>query len=230
MKTHLKRLAAPKTWPILRKNFRFMAKPKPGPHSLERGLSLSALLKDTLKYAATTKEVKKLMCANKIIVDGKQRKNFRFPIGIFDTIEFPSLNEHYRVVLNRGGRIELAKIPKEEASTKPCKVIGKTMVNGKLQLNLYDGKNIIADKNVCNSGDTVLLDLPGNKISKHLKLEKKSLVFLTGGKHVGEMGSVEDIRSDKIVYKDEKGNLIETSKKHAFVIGENKPLITIKPR
>ena len=126
------------------------------------------------------------------------------------------------------GKIDLIKINKEESLLKPCKIIGKTIVRGKLQLNLFDGKNILADKNLYKVGDTLLLSLPGQKISKHLKLDKKSAIFLTGGKHIGEIGNVEDIIKNKVIYKNNKGDLIETSKKYAFVIGDSKPLIKLE--
>ena len=119
------------------------------------------------------------------------------------------------------------KIQKEETLLKPCKIIGKTMVRGKLQLNMFDGKNIFVDKNMYKVGDTLLLSLPEQKISKHLKLDKKSSIFLVGGKHTGEIGNVEDIKENKIIYKDSGGNLVETLKKYAFVVGDSKPLITL---
>ena len=50
---------------------------------------------------------------------------------------------------------------------------------------------------------------------------------MTGGKHIGETGHVEDISGNKIIYKNPNGELVETSKKYAFVIGDSKPLITI---
>ena len=49
-------------------------------------------------------------------------------------------NEYFRVMLNKKGKIDLAKITKEEAFLKPCKIIGKTMVRGKLQLNLFENQ------------------------------------------------------------------------------------------
>ena len=227
-KNHLKRLAAPKIWSINRKETEFITKQSPGPHSLELGIPINTILKDILKYASTTREVKKILGANNIKIDGQPRKHFRFPVGLFDVIEFPSINEFYRVIINSQGKLDLAKINKNETSIKPCKIIGKTMVNGKLQLNLYDGKNILVDKNNYKVGDTLLLLLPEQKISKHLKLDKESAIFLIGGRHIGEVGNVEDIVGDKIIYKNKNGSLIETSKNYAFVIGENKPLITLE--
>ncbi|MBS3114604.1 30S ribosomal protein S4e [Candidatus Woesearchaeota archaeon] len=226
-KDHLKRLAAPKTWHVKRKELKFITKSIPGPHSLDIGLPLSTFLKEILNYASTTRDVKKILNTNEIKIDGKTRKNFRFPIGIFDTMEFTNTKEFFRVILNKKGKLDLIKIKKEEALLKPCKIIGKTMVRGKLQLNLFDGKNIIADDHIYKVGDTLLLLLPQEKINKHLKLDKNSTIFLAGGKHIGEIGNVEDIVEDKVIYKDSRGDLIETSKKYAFVIGDNKPSITL---
>ena len=220
-KHHLKRLAAPKTWSIKRKGIKFITKPASGPHSLEAGMPLGMLLKETLDYAGTNRDVKKILNADEVKIDGKVRKDFRFPVGIFDVIELTNINEYFRVVLNRKGKIELNKIKKEDAFTKPCKIVGKTMINGKVQLNLYDGKNILVEKDGYKVGDSVILKLPEQKISKHLKLDKNSTIFLIGGKHIGEIGNVENVIGNKIIYKDEKDNLVETSKKYAFVVMQN---------
>ena len=226
-KWHLKRLAAPKTWQVRRKNSKFITKQVPGPHGSESGMALGTILKEVLTYADSNREVKKILNANEVKIDGKVRKDFRFPVGIFDTLEFASTNEYFRVMADKQGKISMVKIKKEEASLKPCKIIGKTIVNGKLQLNLFDGKNILASSGAYKVGDTLLLSLPDKKITKHLKLDKKSAIFLTGGKHIGETGNVEDIVENKIIYKNHEGELVETSKKYAFVVGDSKPLITI---
>ncbi len=224
-KDHIKRLAAPKTWNIRRKMLKFITKPVPGPHSLDTCMPLGLLLKKILDYDNTTGEVKKILNNNEIKIDGKLRKNYKFPVGIFDTIEFTKVNKYFRVISNKKGKIDLIKINKEEASLKPCKIIKKTLIKGKLQLNLYDGKNIFVDKNNYKVGDTVVLLLSEQKITKHLKLNKKSTIFLIGGKHIGEVGNVEDIVKNKVIYKDHKGDLLETSRRYAFVIGDNKSLI-----
>lgn len=217
-KNHLKRLAAPKTWQISRKANKFITKSMPGPHSLEFSMPLGIILKDLLKCANTRREVKKILNNSEVKIDGIVRKNFRFPVGVLDTLAFTSVDEHFRVMLSKKGNIELIKIAKEDSSAKPCKITGKTMVKGRLQLSLYDGKTILVDKDSYKVGDTIVLSLPGNKISKHLKLEKKSAILLTGGKHIGEIGLVDDIIKNKIIYKDEKNELVETSRDYAFVI------------
>ena len=224
----MKRLAAPKTWHVERKKTKVITKPLPGSHRIEMGIPLNILLKEILNYANTTREVKKLLNTNDVRVDGTIRKNPRFQVGIFDTLAFTNIDEYYRMVINKKGYLELIKISKEESSIKPCRIIKKTMVNGKLQLNLYDGKNIIVDKNNYKSGDTVMISLPDKKISRHLKLEAKSTILLLGGNHIGELGHVENIIGNRIVYKSQKGDLIETSKDYAFVVGEQKPQIKVE--
>ena len=226
-KNHAKRISAPRTWDTDRKSAKFVTKPSPGPHSQELSYPLGVLLKEIIGYASTTRESKTLLNSNEVHVDGKRRSDFRFPVGIFDTLQFSSTGKNFRVLLNNKGKLGLVDIGKEEAAMKPCKIIGKSMVRGKMQLNLYDGKNILSDDKIYKVGDTVILTLPQHRISKHIQLEKKAFIFLTGGKHIGETGTVEDISGGKIIYKDSNNNLIETSKKYAFVIGDSKPLITL---
>ena len=223
-KNHLKRLAAPKTWQIERKVAKFIAKSRPGPHRLDLSMPLGIIIKEILKQADTTGEVKKILNSNEIKIDGVVRKDFRFPVGVFDTLEFTNVGEHFRVILDKKG-IGLIKINKEDSSMKPCKITGKTMVKGKLQLNLYDGKTILVDKDYYKVGDTVVLSLPENKIGKHLKLEKKSAIILIGGKHIGETGNVDAIVENRIIYKDDKNELVETLKDYAFVVEDTKHLI-----
>ena len=227
-KNHMARLAAPKTWPIKRRGSTFVTKQNAGPHNLAMSIPLNILLKEVMMIAKNTREAKKLLASNEVAIDCRQRKDIRFPVGIFDTLQFSNTNECFRVSLSKKGKIILARIKKEESSLKPAKITGKSMVSGKLQLNLYDGKNISAGSGSYNVGDTLLISLPEQKIVKHLKLGKKSTIFLTGGKHIGETGAIEDIVQDKIIYRDSSGNLVETSKKYAFVVGDEKPLVTLE--
>ena len=61
-----------------------------------------------------------------------------------------------------------------------------------------------------------------------MPLQKNVLIYLTGGKHIGEVGKVKDIVGNRIMYIMENGDVAETLKKYAFVVGEDKPVITIK--
>ena len=226
MKRHLKRPTISKAWPVKRRNITFITRPNPGPHPFSLGLPLKVLLRDMLKVAKTSKEVGKLLYNNEILVDGIRRKESKFPVGIMDVIEIKKTNEYFRIVLVRG-KISVLSIGKKDAEIKPCKIIGKNKVNGKIQINLYDGNNILVDKDEYKTGDTLIITLPAHEIKEHLKLDKGSTICLIGGKHMGEIGKVEDIIADKITYKREDGDLVETLKRYVFVIGKDKPFFSL---
>ncbi|MBW2996077.1 30S ribosomal protein S4e [Candidatus Woesearchaeota archaeon] len=223
---HMSRLAMPKTWKIKRKGIKWVTRPLPGPHSPKLGVPLNVLLRDILSYARTSKEVKNILNDQEILVDGIRRKENRFITGLMDVVSIPKTKENFRILLNKKGHIIAFPI-REDANIKPCKIKGKVVIKkSKLQLNLFDGKNILADKTEAKVGDTALIDIPSKKIKQILKLEKKALVYLIGGKHIGETGTIEDIKGNKIIYKRGKDKF-ETLKKYAFVIGKEKPEISL---
>ena len=226
MKKHLKRLAIPKSWLIKKRGVTFVVKPNPGPHSINSGLPLNLVIRDMLGIAKNSKEVRKILHDTEVLVDGTRRKDPKFQIGIMDVIEFKGSNECFRVVLIKG-KIGLITIDKKEAAIKPCKITGKNKVNGKTQLNLYDGKNALLDKDEYKVGDTVVIGLPNQEIKEHIKLEKGCVAYLIGGKHSGDIGKIEDIISNKVTYKGEKGEIIETLKRYIFVVGKDKPVISL---
>ena len=69
VKNHLSRLASPKTWGIAKKGRKWVARPSPGPHALNKCLTVNILLKEKLNYAKTTKEVKKILHDKSLLVD-----------------------------------------------------------------------------------------------------------------------------------------------------------------
>lgn len=229
IKRHLKRLAVPKSWDIKRKGITFITRPKPGAHSYEEGLPITLVLKDMLKYAHTTHEVKKLLINKSILVDGTRRKDHRFIIGLMDVISIPELKEYYRILVNEKGKLILVKIDEKEAKLKPCKITGKKLVKKKMQLNLFDGRNILVDKkNDYKTGDTIVIEIPSQKIVQHIKLERNAFLFITLGKKVGNVGKAENISQKEITFKSESGEIIETRKKYVFVIGKEKPVIRLE--
>ncbi len=224
---HMSRLAMPKTWKIKRKGIKWVTRPSPGPHPFKLGLSLNVLLRDILSYARTTKEVKNILNNQEILIDGIRRKDHKFIIGLMDVVAIPKINKYFRILINKKRNIMASEIKPEEAKIKPCKIIGKKIIKKqKLQLNLYDGKNILTKEKAGNVGDTIIIEIPSQKIKEVLKLEKNALVYLTGGGHTGEIGIVDEIKGRRITYKRDKDKF-ETLKKYAFVIGKDKPLIQL---
>jgi len=225
MRNHLKRLASPRNWMINSKQTKFTTRPKPGPHPIDSALPLGIVIRDLLKYACSMSEVKKLLNNNQVLIDEKRKKDHRLPVGLFDIISFPDIKKKYRILLDKKGRLALKEIDSKE-SLKPCKIIKKTiLLKNKLQLNLSDGKNIVTDTK-CNTGDTVIINLPDQKIKEILQLKKDAFVFLMRGKHAGDFGILQEIKNNHAVYQKDKQR-IKTLKKYLFVLGDKKPVIDI---
>lgn len=234
MSKHMLRLAAPKTYPILRKESKYIVKIGAGPHPKEQSLPLLVVLRDMLKIAHTQNEIKRILNDKKVIVDGKVRKNPKIPIGFMDIISLPILKHNYRVLFDRKGVLQLIKISDHEAKSKLCKIMDKTIIrDGKIQLNLHDGRNIIVNDQKFKSGDSILITLPDQKITKHLQLEREVMVYITDGKHVGETATIINFHpipgstEDTVLLKNETGGEFETLKKYVFVLGKEKSEIHI---
>ena len=218
-KKHLKSLAAPKTWNIKRKNNVFTTRPNPG-RSLELSMPINLILRDMLGYAHNTKEVKKILNSEKVSVNGRIVKDFKFPVGIMDCIEIPELKQIFLFYIGPKGRFIIQSV-KDKVET--YKIIGKTLLkNKKLQLNCLGGKNVFVDKDSYKLGDSIILDK--NKIKKHLKFEEGACIYLYGGKYIGCTGileSIRDVHNKHFIIIKIKNEKIETLKDYAFVI-ENK--------
>lgn len=227
MKNHLKRLHAPKRWDILRKTSTFIARPNPGAHKFEQGVPAVVLLRDMINVANNAKEVKYMVTKYEFKVDGRKRNDFRYNVGLMDVISMPLSKENYRVVLNKKGKLNAVKIDDKEAAIKPCKIIGKKMNGKKFQLSTHDGRNILVDKNDYNTGDTLVIEVPSQKIAEHLKLQPNMLAYLVGGKHAGSTGIIESIEGNKVFYKEESGKVLQTPKEYVFVLGTSKSIIKI---
>ena len=228
MSKHLKRYFAPKTWNIKRKGITYITKPSPGTHKIGVSMPLNVILRDILNYAESNREVKFILENRNVEVDGIRRKDYRFPVGLLDVLSLNDTNEHFRIVLDKRGKINLIKIGLEEKGLKMYKITGKKSIKGKIQLNLYDGKNILVKENDYKIGDTLLMTLGKNVVIKEkVSLDKNALIYLIGGTHIGQTGKVQDIIGNRILYKDESGDTIETLKEYAFAIGKDKPLISV---
>lgn len=239
----LKRKPAPRFWPIHRKEFQWTVKPSAGPHSLEKCLPLSLVLRDILGLAENRKEAEKVISQGKVYVDGKVRRKDTFPVGLMDVISIPDLNKFYRVMPSHKG-LFLNPISKEEASFTLFRVEGKTLVkNGASQIALHDGSNLLVkgeepespQKVVYETFDTLKLGIPEKQVLDKLKTKKGNLAVITGGKNIGKYGRIVEIEKTEakkrrpalVVIEDEKGNRYQTILDFTFSIGDAKPLISL---
>ncbi len=223
---HLSRHEAPKGWRIKRKETKWIARPTPGPHPLNKSITINYLLKGLLHYANTTREAKVVLNNKNILINKVVRKDHRFPVGIFDVVELPKTKEYFRLFQDESLRFILHKISKEEAEIKPSRIINKTKLKkGRLQVNLSDSRNILVDNDKFKVGDTLILNLSANSIKSHVKMEKNAKIYLMEGKYTGKIAAIENITETKnlnpakIICKSDNKKF-ETLKKYAFVIGD----------
>jgi len=195
----------------------------PGTHSRDRAIPINVLFKEVMKITKTTRETKLMINKNSFLVNKKNISDVKFPIGLFDVIEFPGLNENYRLTILENKKFGVKSIKSEECNLRPCKVLGKKVQNKSvLQINLDNGFNLLIKDNNISVGDTLVLDLTTKKIVKHIKLEKGVTVMLIDGKYLGKVGILNEIKpgiAKKRNMSLQVGKeLIETSGRYVFVL------------
>jgi small subunit ribosomal protein S4e len=221
--TRLKRIASPKWWPIERKTKKFVIVPR-GPYLREFSLPLVVFIRDVLKIAETRKEASLIIRKGEIIIDGKKRRDPNFGIGLFNNIEIPSLKKVYRAIPKKG--LSFIEVPEKEAKLKICKIIDKKTLRGKkTQINLNDGRNILTNENY-STQDSLLIELPEQKIIDHIKFAENSTCIIFKGKNAGKIGKIKAIEKDRILMGDEK--TIEVPKDFVMVVGREQPLIKLE--
>ena len=230
MSNQMKRLTAPRSWPLKRKITVWVTKQSPGPHAIENSMPAAIVLRDMLKVCDTAKEAKRIIGNREIFVDGKPIRSNKMPIGFMDVVSIPKINANYRMLLTDKGKLTLVKISDAEAKWKLCRLQNKTTVTGgKTQLNLHDGRNIVLAKNEYRTGDVLKLDLAEKKISSSYPLAPGSLAMIVEGPHAGRTAVISECIEMRgpspNVVKFEDGT--ETVRDHVFVIGVKKSAIEL---
>jgi small subunit ribosomal protein S4e len=232
---HLKRHMSPAFWPIHRKGGKWAVRPSSGPHSLKTSIPTKVLLRDQFKYATTAREAKSLIKNGKMLIDGKVRKDDRFPVGLMDVIHIPDTKEYFRVLPDHGGKLRYLAITAEEAQFKLCRIIGKTSLKaGKTQLNLHDGSNVIvnieADKYKVN--DVLKIKVPEKEILDSIEFKEMQQVIITGGRSQGAQGVLIKVGPEPgwkrtATIRTVEGDDIRTLSNYLFVVGVNEPVIKL---
>ncbi len=241
-KRHLKRLAAPDFWPILRKEYKWTVKPSPGPHPIERCIPLLIIVRDILKYAETAREARKLIAEGHFKVDGRVRKNYKYPVGLMDVIEVVDTQEYFRMIPVPVKFMTLIPISKEEASFKICRIENKTTVKGgHIQLNLHDGRNVLIRvkdptnpvEDIYRTMGSLKISIPEQSILDYYPLQEGAVAIIIGGKNVGKVGRIIKVSEGMRHYRklveleDFKGNKFYTTLDKVMIIGKDKPEITL---
>jgi len=236
-KRHLKRLNAPRHWMLDKLGGVWAPRPSTGPHKLRECLPLIILLRNRLKYALNTKEVKYILMQRLIKVDGKPRTDKTYPAGFMDVVGIEKTNEFFRLLYDVRGRFAIHRIGAEEAKYKLCRVKALEMGAKKVPYIItHDGRTIRYPDPLVAVNDTVKFDLETGKIDDFIKFETGNLAMISGGKNTGRVGVIVSRERhqgsfDIVHVKDSAGHTFATRLGNVFVIGEGtKPLVSLPKR
>ena len=230
-----KRISAPKTYSILRKDKVWTPRIRPGPHKRKESIPLGLLIRDFIHVARNVKEVKKVLKKKEVFVDGVARKDYRFPIGFMDVISIPKIKKYYRITYDIKGRMIPLEIKKKEAELKLVMIKKKIKKKKEFQIITHDGRTIIVKKiegRQYKTGSSLLIKIPSQDIINYVPLEKNVNAFIIGGKHIGVKAKVKEVREleaareDLVVIKI-KDREYETIKSYAFPLGGKETKVTI---
>jgi small subunit ribosomal protein S4e len=204
-----------------RKKVRFITAAR-GAHRRDASLALVTIIRDMLKLAETGREARKIIKARLVKVDGKIVTDPKRGLGIFDTLEVGG--KAYRIIPRK--RLELIE---SQAGSKIVQITGKTAVKeGKIQVNLNDGKNIVLSKNEYKVLDSLLISLPDQKVKEHIALEPGVMVLIMKGMNSGKTAKLIDIeRERKRVWLEGEGKKFEAPLHGVIAVGKDKPLIEL---
>jgi len=227
--THQKRLSAPDSWPVERKNQVYTVGSHAGPHGGD-AVPLVVFVRDVLGYVENAKELRYALDKNDVIVNGEAVSDHKLPVGTFDIVAFPARDEYYRVFPGEGGRLSLVSVEEDAADNKLARVDDVTHVGGgDVQLNLHNGDNVVVedDDNGYSTDDSVVVDLETGDVLEHFEFTEGSAVTAVDGRHSGEVGelveyNVNEGSSDNTVVAElPDGSTFETIEDYIFVIGED---------
>merc|ERR1711998_363995 len=233
-KKHLKRLRAPQNWMLAKLGGIFAPQPSPGPHKSRECLPMILVLRDRLKYALNSHEVKSILMQRLVKVDGKARTDPTYPVGFQDVINIERTNEYFRMMIDPKGRFVLHKIPNNEATRKLCRVKRVTLGNSGVPIALaHDTRSIPYSDPNAKANDTVVYDIPLANAISTIKFKKGNLATVTHGHSAGRNGIVKALEMHSgshtiVTIRDALGNNLSTRQKNVFVVGNGRvPVISL---
>jgi len=205
-------------------------------------IPLSTILRDRLHLARTAREARLILSQGKVKVDGRLRRDDRYPVGLMDVIEIPDSKAAYRVVPVKGKEFDLIEVAADSKGFKICKVNGKrTVANGHIQIGLHDGRTVLVKvqnptapkEDVYSTGSSLQIEIPSQKILRQMKLAEGAYAIVTAGENTGRHGKISSIelgnatRPGLVEIRDDKGETFRTISDYVFVVGEETPLIEL---
>jgi small subunit ribosomal protein S4e len=223
----VKAINAPKSVFIKRKERVWSIKTQAGAHKKNSAVALGIVLRDYIKVGASVKEIKQILHAGEVKVNGVVKDNYQMGVGLFDTIDIDKQKLHNRVVFDSNGRLVL-KALKKPSSEKICRVEYKQTVAKGTQITTDDGRVLFGVK--ANVGDGLKIKLPEGKVMSVLPLQANAAVYIINGVHCAEKGKVKEIvpgtaKREKLLRFTNGKDVFETVARNAYVIGEGEVAI-----
>ena len=223
---HFVRLGAQKSLGVVdRKKVKWLLAPSPGTHGKRESVSIGVLLRDVLRMASNLHEVRRMLNAGAVLVDGKKVKSPKFPVGPMDIVSDVAGKKTYRMEFS-GPNLAPKEVAGEAASRKYLKAVRKhTVKGGKTCITFHDGRNYLGDNGI-RTGDTCVFSVPGFELGAHIKLAQGAQCIVMSGKHRGAMAKLEKIverpgsHAAEAVLSGPEGEFI-TVVKYLFVIDGN---------
>merc|ERR1712000_356425 len=202
-KKHQKRLSAPSHWLLDKLSGAYAPKASPGPHKLRDCMPLIVFIRNRLKYALNGREVKQIVMQRLIKVDGTK------------------------------GRFAVHRITAEESEYKLGKVRRVQLGKGGIPfLVTHDARTIRYPDPKIKVNDTVKIDLATGKITDFIEFDTGVIAMVTGGRNQGRVGVIthrerHDGGFNIVHIKDAVDNEFATRESNVFVIGREKPWISL---
>ncbi|ELQ36176.1 40S ribosomal protein S4-A [Pyricularia oryzae Y34] len=250
-KKHQKRLAAPSHWLLDKLSGTYAPKPSPGPHKQRECLPLIVFIRNRLKYALNGRETKAILMQRLVKVDGKVRTDSTYPAGFMDVVSIEKTGENFRLVYDTKGRFTVHRIQAEEAEYKLGKPLDQALVDPQGPLGRPEPSDLFRyevlgwkwdfwGRNGCirypdpliKVNDTVKINLDTGKITDFIKFDTGALAMVTAGNNMGRVGVIthrerHDGGFNIVHLKDAIDNTFTTRESNVFVIGTEKPWISL---
>jgi small subunit ribosomal protein S4e len=184
--THMKRLPAPKHYPIARKEGQYTTTIK-GSRSPEKAIPAVLFLREVTEYAETKKEAKQIIRDGNLLRNGEPVRDIQDGIGVLDVVELPPAEETYRVIMD--GR-KLSFVPVTDGDRVAARIQGKQQEGNSFVYRLHNGENYESETEY-STGNTLIFS---DGSVKEVELEEGAQVLVIEGAHAGDVAEVNEIR------------------------------------
>jgi len=186
--THRNRLAAPRHYPVSRKDTSYVHDMK-GSRSPENAVPVSVVLRDMLEYVDTESEAKKAVKHDRVLRNGEPLSHIKQGVGVLDVVSFPGAERSFRM-LRKENRLELTEV---EDNRQLAKIVSKKDAGDRYVYGLHTGENHSSGDSF-ETGTTLVFE--NGKLDDTHDLDSGAHVVAIDGGHAGRTGEVESVEEN----------------------------------